>query len=78
MIHVPLRDFYPVSPPQPIWLHSKYQRINEMRQKKLAMNDQQIAELFKSIFGIKKALTNKVSMNFSNIFKMLSTFQISL
>jgi len=59
VVHVPLRDFYPVSPPQPIWLHSKYQRINEMRQKKLAMNDQQIAELFKSTFGIKKALTNK-------------------
>uniref|UniRef100_H2ZMU6 Ankyrin and armadillo repeat-containing protein n=1 Tax=Ciona savignyi TaxID=51511 RepID=H2ZMU6_CIOSA len=59
VVHIPLTTYYPASPPIPTWLHARYQHLSTLRSKKLSMNDIQLAELFKKIFGFRKALANK-------------------
>ncbi|XP_077970650.1 ankyrin and armadillo repeat-containing protein-like isoform X1 [Styela clava] len=59
MLHIPLTTYYSASPPQPGWLHSMYKELAVLRPKRLPMSDLQILELFKQIFGFKKAFANK-------------------
>jgi len=60
VMHIPLTTYYAASPPQPAWIHARYQRLSTLRPRKLPMNDQQIAELFKRVFGFRQALASKV------------------
>ncbi|XP_076804919.1 ankyrin and armadillo repeat-containing protein-like isoform X2 [Clavelina lepadiformis] len=59
VLWVPLTTYYPATPPIPSWLHSRYQVMSSMRPRKLPMNDLQLTEMFKQVFGFRKALANK-------------------
>ncbi|XP_018672731.2 ankyrin and armadillo repeat-containing protein isoform X1 [Ciona intestinalis] len=59
VINIPLTTYYPTSPPIPQWLHVRYQQLSSLCSKKLVMNDIQLAELLKQVFGFRKALAHK-------------------
>nr|XP_026696049.1 ankyrin and armadillo repeat-containing protein isoform X3 [Ciona intestinalis] len=59
VINIPLTTYYPTSPPIPQWLHARYQQLSSLCSKKLIMNDIQLAELLKQVFGFRKALAHK-------------------
>lgn len=56
IVRVPLTAYYT---PLPAWLYAKQQKISSLRPRKLPMNDLEISELFKKVFGFRKALSNK-------------------
>jgi len=72
VIQIPLTTYYPAAPPQPGWLHARYQMLGSLRPKRLLMTDLQLTELFKQVFGFKKALANKVNHLFYARFLILA------
>nr|CAB3221607.1 ankyrin and armadillo repeat-containing protein [Phallusia mammillata] len=59
VIRIPLTTYYPATPPIPAWLHARYQLLSSYRPRKLPMNDQQLDEMMKRVFGFRQALNNK-------------------
>ncbi|XP_071948397.1 ankyrin and armadillo repeat-containing protein-like [Antedon mediterranea] len=51
--------FYPVAPPQPLWLHAVYNRIKDMKPRRLPLTDVHLHEQFKKKYGLKKAIKFK-------------------
>ncbi len=55
-----LETYYPVSPPQPMWAHACYEKIKDLRPKRLPLSDVQMFEMFKKRYGTKQAIKLKV------------------
>ncbi|XP_033103193.1 ankyrin and armadillo repeat-containing protein-like isoform X2 [Anneissia japonica] len=51
--------YYPVAPPQPLWLHAVYDRIKDMKPRRLPLTDVHLHEQFKKKYGLKQAIKFK-------------------
>lgn len=54
--------YYPQSPQKPKWVHTIVEETKKLRVKRQHMNELQIHELFKKLFGFKRAFKYKVNM----------------
>lgn len=54
-----LETFYPVSPKQPIWVHTHYEEIDKLKCKKLPIQEYLIYELFKKRYGHQRTMNLK-------------------
>ena len=71
-----LETFYPVSPPQPLWVHACYEKIKDLKPKRLPLSDVQMFEMFKKRYGTKQAIKLKVNVNLIPLQEWATPFKI--
>ncbi|XP_063964781.1 ankyrin and armadillo repeat-containing protein-like isoform X3 [Lytechinus pictus] len=54
-----LETYYPVSPPRPLWCHSFYEKIKDLKPKRLPLTDIHMHEQFKRRYGYHQAIKFK-------------------
>ncbi|XP_038077595.1 ankyrin and armadillo repeat-containing protein-like isoform X2 [Patiria miniata] len=59
ILSMDFETYYPVSPPQPLWAHSFYDKIAELKPKRLPLTDIQMHEQWKKKYGYHQAIKYK-------------------
>ncbi|XP_022079769.1 ankyrin and armadillo repeat-containing protein-like isoform X2 [Acanthaster planci] len=59
VLSMDFETYYPVSPPQPLWAHSFYDKIAELKPKRLPLTDIQMHEQWKRKYGYHQAIKYK-------------------
>ena len=60
ILSMDFETYYPVSPPQPLWAHAFYDKIAELKPKRLPLTDIQMHEQWKKKYGYHQAIKYKV------------------
>jgi len=63
MMKIDFDTYYPQNPKKPKWLEAQFDRIAELRPKKLPIQEPQMMDVYKKIFGYRRALKFKVCFN---------------
>ena len=59
VLNVHLETYYPMSPKQPLWIHSHYDEIAKLRKKRLPMHELQVHEQFRKRYGYQRTVKLK-------------------
>ncbi|KAF6036409.1 ANKAR [Bugula neritina] len=59
MMKIDFDTYYPQNPKKPKWLEAEFDRIAELRPKKLPIQEPQMMDVYKKIFGYRRALKFK-------------------
>ncbi|XP_070566344.1 ankyrin and armadillo repeat-containing protein-like isoform X3 [Ptychodera flava] len=59
VIAMDFETYYPQSPQKPLWVHAFYDKIKELKPKRLPLTDVHMHEQFKKRYGVKRAIKNK-------------------
>lgn len=73
-----LETYYPVSPPRPLWCHSFYEKIKDLKPKRLPLTDVHMHEQFKRRYGYHQAIkfkTLQAGLRQAAIRGLVSVFQ---
>lgn len=62
MLKLELDTFYPQVPRKPYWLGKLTEHISDLRPKKLPIQEPQMMDVYKKIYGTRKALKFKVCL----------------
>ena len=60
VLAIDFETYYPVSPPKPDWVHAFYDKIAELKPKRLPLTDVQMHEQWKRQYGYHQAIKYKV------------------
>ncbi|XP_033640039.1 ankyrin and armadillo repeat-containing protein-like isoform X1 [Asterias rubens] len=78
ILSMDFETYYPVSPPQPLWAHAFYDKIAELKPKRLPLTDIQMHEQWKKKYGYHQAIKYKnlqSGLKMSSIRGMVSILQ---
>ncbi|XP_071497237.1 ankyrin and armadillo repeat-containing protein-like [Diadema antillarum] len=73
-----LETFYPISPPRPLWCHAFYEKIKDLKPKRLPLTDLHMHEQFKKRYGYHQAIkfkTLQAGLRQASIRGLVSVFQ---
>ncbi|XP_077978159.1 ankyrin and armadillo repeat-containing protein-like [Glandiceps talaboti] len=59
VIAMDFETYYPQSPQKPLWIHAFYEKIKDLKPKRLPLTDVHMHEQFKKRYGVKRAIKNK-------------------
>lgn len=57
---IQFETYYRISPAQPLWVHAFYEKIKDLKPKRLPLADNQMHEQFKKRYNYKQAIKYKV------------------
>lgn len=61
MLKIDLEQYYPQMPRKPNWVKELSEKVAELRPKRLPIQEPQMMDVFKKVYGFRKALKFKVS-----------------